>query len=135
MTPSLGTCLFTLLALGGSTVADAAPGSHENVKRDDLTCSGFALRPVGEVNACIDFLHSRGDTTCAINGRASDFCTTGGTKITGFNYSNKESVSSLCRDVAYSLQKVLDSCTRYRGVAGGNAAGENADIFVSIQPA
>ncbi|KAL2862581.1 uncharacterized protein BJX67DRAFT_385499 [Aspergillus lucknowensis] len=133
MTPSLSTCLFGLLALAPSTIA--TPVSPGNVKRDDLTCSGFGKQPVDEVNWCIDYLHGKGTDTCLIDGPASDFCTYGHTKITGFNETPKQSVSSLCRDVAYGLQTVVDTCTSDGRVAGGNAAAGNADIFVSIQPA
>ncbi|KAL2823479.1 hypothetical protein BDW59DRAFT_163259 [Aspergillus cavernicola] len=126
MAPSLFASLLTLLALSGTTLAATIPGFVEKVKRDDLTCSGFASRPVGEVSACIDFLHGRGTTTCRVEGSSSDFCTSGDTKITRVNYSNKPNVASLCRDVAYGLQKVVDSCTR---------DGQVADLFVSIQSA
>ncbi|KAL2866206.1 uncharacterized protein BJX67DRAFT_382021 [Aspergillus lucknowensis] len=46
--------------------------------------------------------------------------------------SGQQSVSSLCRDVAYGLEKVFGSCTRGDTVSGFNAAGGNGGLIVDI---
>ncbi|KAL2817053.1 hypothetical protein BDW59DRAFT_175590 [Aspergillus cavernicola] len=131
----LSTIFISLLTLT-STLAAPTTNTTPLQKRFDLTCqdNGGGYRPVAEAQNCVDFLFNKGTEDCGVPNENSIFCSAGDTVITGSNINNKPGgASSLCRDVAYGAQAIIDSCTNGDGqVAGANAAGGNADLIVSI---
>ncbi|KAL2868913.1 uncharacterized protein BJX67DRAFT_379848 [Aspergillus lucknowensis] len=127
--------ILSLLALTGTSLGAPATSPADLLqKRFDLTCqdNGGGYRPVGEAQNCVDYLFNKGDQNCVVTGDNTDFCHAGDTVITGSNI-GPGGDSSLCRDVAYGAQKIIDSCTTPEGyVAGANAAGGNGNLIVAI---
>ncbi|KAL4939949.1 hypothetical protein BDV06DRAFT_213891 [Aspergillus oleicola] len=112
-----------------------APATEPLQKRVDLSCTdnGGGYIPVSEAQACVDYLFNKGTESCTVSGENVVFCSSGSTVITGSNLAGSGGTSSLCRDVAYSAQAIIDSCTTSVGyVAGYNTAGGNGDLIVSI---
>ncbi|KAL3494393.1 hypothetical protein BJX62DRAFT_234270 [Aspergillus germanicus] len=150
------TLLLTLLAATTTTLAAPAPGPGPAIptiptsdidpvpdlpalpldKRWTLSCqdNGGGYRPVGEAQACVNFLLHKGDAPCRVENANSVFCRSGDTVITGSNiYARPGGVSSTCRDVALGAQRVIDSCTTPQGfVAGNDAANGNGDLIIAI---
>ncbi|KAL4806819.1 hypothetical protein BDV18DRAFT_159988 [Aspergillus unguis] len=125
--------LATLTLLTSSALA--APSSPLTLtKRIDLSCTdnGGGYRPFQEAQNCVDYLFDKGDDTCTVSGDNSIFCQAGDTIIAG-SHVGAGGESSLCRDVAYGAQAIIDSCTTPEGYVGGyNAARGNGDLIVSI---
>ncbi|KAL2828376.1 hypothetical protein BJY01DRAFT_228427 [Aspergillus pseudoustus] len=120
--------LLTLLSASATALATPVD------KRYALTCgdNGSGYVPVGEAQACVDYLRNKGTEACTVNGENVIFCTSGSTKIYGSNINLKDSPSSHCSDVAAGVQAIIDGCTQGGTVAGSNAAAGNGDIIVSI---
>ncbi|KAL4797894.1 hypothetical protein BDV19DRAFT_358201 [Aspergillus venezuelensis] len=127
---------FTLLvSMAAMTLAAPAPAPEPLQKRIDLSCTdnGGGYIPVGEAQSCVDYLFNKGTDSCTVSGENVVFCSAGSTVITGSNLAGSGGTSSLCRDVAYAAQAIIDSCTTSVGyVAGYNAAGGNGNLIVSI---
>ncbi|KAL4931967.1 uncharacterized protein BDV17DRAFT_301526 [Aspergillus undulatus] len=124
------------LALLAATNTLAAPASTSTLqKRVDLSCTdnGGGYRPVSEAQNCVDYLFNKGTDECTIENENGIFCQAGDTVITGSNIGGSGGATSLCRDVAYGAQAIIDSCTTSEGYVGGfNAAGGNGDLIISI---
>jgi hypothetical protein len=89
MTPTFSTIVAPILAVAGSALALPSNVSPVDVspleKRFDLTCqdNGGGYRPVGEVQACVNYLFNKGATHCVVDGNNVIFCRAVNTVITG----------------------------------------------------
>ncbi|KAL3489657.1 hypothetical protein BJX62DRAFT_238919 [Aspergillus germanicus] len=139
MAPTFSIIVVSILALAGSALALPANVSPVDVspleKRFDLTCqdNGGGYRPVGEAQACVNYLFNKGTTHCVVDGNNVIFCRAGNTVITGSNISGGPSASSHCVDVAWGAQDIINACTTPDGWVGGAAAARgNGGLVVAI---
>ncbi|KAL4797998.1 hypothetical protein BDV19DRAFT_386658 [Aspergillus venezuelensis] len=130
-TTTISTILLSLLA---TTLA--APTENPLDKRTALTCNleGGKYRPVNEVQQCVNWLlEVQGSKDCVVQGESTVFCQNYNTTITGYNHGKKDSVSSLCRDVADAAQVIVDTCTTSAGYVGGqNTAIGNGNMIIRV---
>ncbi|KAL4948218.1 hypothetical protein BDW69DRAFT_176905 [Aspergillus filifer] len=130
------TTISTLLVSLLVTTTIAAPTENPLDKRAALTCDlkGGKYRPVDEVQECVDWLlANKANIDCVVEGESTVFCQNYNTVVTGYNNGTKESVSSLCRDVADAAQVIVDTCTTPAGYVGGqNTAVGNGNMIITI---
>ncbi|KAL4963757.1 uncharacterized protein BDV14DRAFT_201484 [Aspergillus stella-maris] len=131
-TTTFATFLVSFLA----TTTLAAPTEKPLDKRTALTCNleGGNYGPVNEVQQCVNWLTEvQGSKDCVVEGESTVFCQNYNTTITGYNHGKKDSVSSLCRDVADAAQMIVDTCTTSAGYIGGqNTARGNGNMIIRV---
>ncbi|KAL2850815.1 hypothetical protein BJX68DRAFT_266391 [Aspergillus pseudodeflectus] len=120
--------------------ARSACGVRLNVsplkKRFDLTCqdNGGGYRPVGEVQACVNYLFNKGTTHCVVDGNNVIFCRAGNTVITGATSVVGQAQAPIGSvDVAWGAQDIINARTTPDGWVGGAAAARgNGGLVVAI---
>ncbi|KAL2865005.1 uncharacterized protein BJX67DRAFT_383224 [Aspergillus lucknowensis] len=129
---------FTLVSLltltGTSLAAPATSPANPLQKRFEFTCStpSYNYVPIGEAQQCVDLLLARGTEDCVIPHETQVFCHLDHGSVTGTNI-GPGGGSSLCRDVAWAAQTIINGCGTVEGYVGGaNAAGGNGALIVHI---